>query len=222
MITLYHTPLFPSCRKVRVMLREKELDFRLVEEDFWLRRIDFFRLNPAGEVPVLVEANNETYCGAYSICEYLEEAYPDVQFLGNSLQEKAEVRRLTEWFDSKFEREVTQNVLFEKIFKRLVGYGEPNSESIRVGKKNLNYHLEYIAFLLKDRNWLAGDYLTLADISAAAQISCLDYLGDIDWDKLEMVKGWYALIKSRPSFREILEDRITGFRPPTYYNDPDF
>lgn len=222
MLTLYHTPLSPTCRKIRVMLREKEIDFDLVEEDVWERNIAFFKLNPAGEVPVLVAEKGQVVCGSYAISEYLEEAFPEVQFFGNSLDEKAEVRRIVEWFDHKFDREVSQNVLFEKVFKRLMGYGEPSSDALRAGKKNMAYHLDYIAYLLKDRNWLSGDYLTLADITAAAYLSCLDYLGDVSWDQHSAVKEWYALIKSRPSFRAILEDRVTGFRPPAHYTNPDF
>lgn len=220
-LRLYHTPLSPACRKVRIMLIEKELGFQLTEEDIWQRRTAFFAMNPAGEVPVLL-AGNETLCGAYSICEYLEEVFPEVQFFGSSATERAEVRRLVDWFDTKFDREVTVNVLFEKVFKRLYGYGQPNSEAIRIGKRNLRHHIDYLSWLLDSRTWLAGDYLTLADITAASHLSCLDYLGDIAWEYHDNVKDWYALIKSRPSFRSILDDRITGFRPPAHYADPDF
>ncbi|MCI5049940.1 MAG: glutathione S-transferase family protein [Rickettsiales bacterium] len=222
MFALFHSPLMPACRKVRVLLREKEIDFQLVEEDFWQRRVDFFRLNPAGEVPVLMDEKALTLCGAYSICEYLEEAFKEVRLMGYRPEESAEIRRLVEWFDVKFEKEVTNNILFEKVYRRLMGYGEPSSEAIRAGKKNLSFHMDYLNYLLNDRNWLAGEYITLADITAASQLSALDYLGDVDWEGRPCVKDWYALIKSRPSFREILEDRITGFRPPSHYMDPDF
>lgn len=221
-LLLYHTPLSPACRKIRIMLSEKELDFSLQEEDFWARRPEFLALNPAAEVPVLTTDKGEVVCGAYSIAEFLEESYPEVQFFGNAVNERAEVRRLVDWFGNKFEREVSTNVLFEKVFKRLMGYGEPNSEAIRVGKRNLAHHLGYLGFLLEKRQWLAGDYLTLADIAAAAQLSSLDYLGDVQWEAHPRVKEWYALIKSRPSFRSVLEDRIKGVRPPDHYTDPDF
>ncbi|MBN66504.1 MAG: glutathione S-transferase [Rickettsiales bacterium] len=222
MRTLYHTPLSPACRTVRLMLTEKELDYELVEEDIWLRRREFFRLNPAGEVPVLLEEKGAVLCGSYAISEFLEETYPDIQFFGGSGEEKAEVRRIIDWFNTKFDHEVAQNILFEKVFKRLMGYGEPNSEAIRAGKTNIKFHMDYIAHLLNNRNWLAGDYLTLADINAASYLSCLDYLGDVPWEHQPATKDWYALIKSRPAFRTILEDRVTGFRPPAHYNDPDF
>lgn len=222
MLKLYHTPLSPACRKLRIMLQEKELEFELIEEDVWERRPGFFKLNPAGDVPVLIGEKGVIVCGAYAISEYLEDIFPEVQFFGNTPEEKAEVRRLVEWFDNKFYLEVTYNILFEKVFKQLMGYGGPNSEAIRAGKHNVVYHLDYISHLLSNRNWLASEYLTMADITAAAHLSCLDYLGDVDWDYSPGAKEWYALIKSRPSFRAILEDRITGFRPPVHYTDPDF
>ena len=219
--TLHHSPLLPSCRKVRLMLREKNLSFTLHQEDFWQRRPELFALNPAGEVPILV-GDRYSIVGAYAISEYLDEAYPEIQFFGAGAHERAEVRRLIEWFDVKFEREVTALVLFEKIYKRVLGYGEPSSEAIRAGQKNLPSHLDYIEYLLTKRNWLAGEYITLADISAAAHLSSLDYLGDIGWDNYPQAKEWYALIKSRPAFRDLLEDRIPSFTPPAHYTDLDF
>ena len=222
MLTLHHSPLLPTCRKIRLMLREKNIPHALKTEDFWLRRVDFFALNPAGEVPVLVTHNQQSIVSAYAIAEYLDETFPEVQFFGNSAAERAEVRRLVDWFDNKFDREVTQLVLFEKLFKRLMGYGEPSSEAIRAGKKNILYHLDYVAHLLKSRNWLAGDYLTLADITAAAHFSCLDYLGDVAWEEYPTVKEWYSLIKCRPAFRDLLDDRVQGFKPPAHYMDVDF
>lgn len=222
MLTLFHTPLSPACRKIRLMLKEKNLQHTLTTEEPWNRRIEFFALNPAGEAPVLVTDKQQAVCGAYAIAEYLDEAFPEIQFFGNTPNERAEVRRLVEWFDSKFEREVSQLILFEKVFKRLMGYGEPSSDAIRAGKKNIAYHMDYIAHLLVSRNWLGGEYLTLADISAAAHLSCLDYLGDVNWETHPSVKEWYALIKCRPAFRELLEDRVPGVKPPAHYTDPDF
>ncbi len=219
---LYHTPLSPTCRKIRILLHEKELDVQLEAHEPWQRELEFFAINPSGEVPVLIEDEKLIICGTYAICEYIEETYPDVQFIGNSAKERAEVRRIIEWFNVKFEEEVTHNIVWEKVFKRLYGYGEPDSDAIRAGKKNIRYHIDYIAHLLMNRAWLAGEYMTLADLSAAAHLSCLDYLGDVPWDHHHAVKEWYALLKSRPSFRPILEDRVMGFRPPAHYTDPDF
>jgi len=219
---LYHTNLSPFCRKIRMLLKEKGLEFELVLENPWDRKLDLFALNPAGEVPVLVEEDGTIISSAYAIAEFLEERYPDITLLGTSAQERAEVRRLVDWFDHKFDYEVTQPVLFEKVFKNYLGGGEPNSSAIRHGKTHLLYHLDYIGYLANERYFLAGDNLTLADLAAAAHLSALDYLGDVPWDYNHAAHGWYALMKSRPSMRSILIERVRGVRPPVYYEDPDF
>lgn len=221
MRTLYHTPLSPFCRKIRVLLKEKDLAFELVQENPWERRRDFFMLNPAGEVPVLID-EERVLCYTSAICEYLEEAYPERNFIGITLEERAEIRRICGWFDTKFTYEVTDNILYEKVYKRLWNYGEPNSEALRAGKKNISYHLEYISYLTQNSQWLAGNRVTLADITAAAHLSSLDYVGDVPWDNHPRAKEWYAVIKSRPSFRQILIDRAMGIKPPEYYENPDF
>ncbi len=224
MRTLYHIILSPYCRKIRLLLREKDLEFDLTHENVWDRRMEFFALNPAGEVPVLLEPDGQVISGNHAIMEYIEEAYrdPAKPMLGNSISERAEVRRLVDWFDHKFDQEVTQNILFEKVFKRLMRYGEPQSDAIRAGKRNILYHLDYIAYLTQEHRYLTGDAMTVADMAAAGHLSALDYLGDVPWEHNAKAKDWYALMKSRPSMRQILTDRITTMRPPEHYENPDF
>jgi len=205
-----------------MLLKEKGLEFELVCDNPWDRKLDLFALNPAGEVPVLVEEDGAIISSAYAIGEYLEEKYPEITLLGTSADERAEVRRLVDWFDHKFDYEVTQPVLFEKIFKNYMGGGEPNSAVIRTGKNHMLYHLDYVGYLASERYFLAGDNLTLADLAAASHLSALDYLGDVPWDYNTPAHNWYALMKSRPSMRNILIERVRGVRPPVYYEDPDF
>ena len=219
---LYTTPLSPFCRKVRLLLKEKRLAFDAMDEPVWEQREEFYKLNPAGEVPVLVDENGLTISGSYSIVEYIEEGYDNGNFLGKTLTERAEVRRLTTWFDVKFYQEVSQIILFERVFRRLVGGGQPDSDLIREARRNVHYHFDYIAHLIKDRTWIGGEYLSVADFAAASHVSVLDYLGEIDWSDIPEVKAWYALIKSRPSFRPLMVDRVRGFRPPAHYDNPDF
>jgi glutathione S-transferase len=205
-------------------LREKELEFDLTQENVWERRLEFFAFNPAGEVPVLLEPTGEVISGNHAIIEYVEEAYRDnKRFIGSSIAERAEVRRLMDWFDRKFDQEVTQNILFEKVFKRLLRGGEPQSEAIRAGKQNILYHLDYIAYLTQEHRYLSGDTLTLADMAAVGHLSALDYMGDVPWEHNIRAKEWYALMKSRPSVRLLLCDRMGALRPPPdHYEDPDF
>ncbi|PPR79081.1 MAG: hypothetical protein CFH01_00638 [Alphaproteobacteria bacterium MarineAlpha2_Bin1] len=219
---LHHFWLCPFSRKIRVILGEKKLEFELVFEKFWQRRNDFLKLNPAGQVPTLIEDKNLVLSDSTSISEYLEELYPEPRLIGINPVFKAEARRLVSWFDLKFYEEVTKPILEEKVFKRFMAMGQPQTKLIRIAKKNINYHLEYISWLVERRNWLVGDDFSFADISAASHISCLDYLDDIPWEDYEIAKTWYVRVKSRPSFRPLLNDRILGLNAPKHYANLDF
>lgn len=219
---LYHLPLSPFARKVRLALTEKRIPFELRVERVWERRPEFLEMNAACTVPVLQEPNGLSIADSYAICEYLDEAYPDTGLFGRTLAERAETRRLVAWFDGKFATEVTRNLLFEKQMKRLLGRGNPDASAIRAGYQNLKPHLEYIGWLAETRAWLAGPQISLADFAAAAQLSVLDYIGDIDWSLNEAAKDWYARCKSRPCFRSLLAERISGLTPPVHYADLDF
>lgn len=219
---LYHIWLSPSSRKVRIVLGEKKLEFDLQLEKTWERREGFLRLNPAGDVPVLVETNGTAISGGQVISEYIDELHPTPALMGNGPLERAEVRRLCAWFDEKFNGEVTQNLVTEKVMKRFLGKGAPDSNAIRAGKSNIRQHLDYISYLVDRRTWLAGQSFSLADISAGAHLSCVDYLGDVPWVDYPLAKDWYARIKSRPSFRDLLHDLIPGVQPPKHYHDLDF
>jgi glutathione S-transferase len=222
MRTLLHLWLAPGARKVRLMLKEKNLEFTLQIERVWERRSEFLAMNPAGDVPVLIEADGAVISDGGTIAEYLEEVYPDRPLIGTTALGRAETRRLVAWFDRKFDQEVTRNLLEEKATKRFLGLGQPNSQAIRAGAANLHYHLEYIGWLVERRHYLAGDQFGLADIAAAAHLSAIDYLGDVPWDDHEVAREWYARVKSRPSFRPLLADHVPGMTPPKHYADLDF
>lgn len=221
MIKLYHVPLSPFCRKVRLCLAEKRLEVDLVEERYWERDPDFMRRNPAGKVPV-IRIDGLTLSESNAICEYLEEVYPTPALMPSDPRERAEVRRLVGWFDDGFFQEVTSRVLYERVNKKLTGEGYPDSRNVKMGLQRIKDHLDYMAHLLETRRWLAGEIMTLADFTAAAHLSALDYTSDVDWHRSAVVKDWYAKIKSRPAFRGLLADQVAGFIPPAHYADLDF
>ena len=222
MRVLYHLTLSPFARKLRIVLAEKNLEFTLKLEKVWERRPEFLALNPAGEVPVLIESDGTVLAGTEAIVEYLDEAYREKLLIGINPVDRAEVRRLTAWFDIKMNFEVTENLLGQKMMRRYDGHSTPNSQAIRAGHANLPYHLDYIGYLVERRRWLAGEHFSVADITAAAHLSSLDYLGDVPWEAHPAAKEWYARIKSRPSFRQILTDHVPGAPPPKHYADLDF
>ena len=221
MLRLYHVPLSPFCRKVRLVLAEKKMDVELIEERYWDQSTEFLRRNPAGKVPIL-RHEGALLTESTPICEYIEELNPNPSLIPKDAKERYEMRRLVSWFDDIFHHEVTSNLLYERVNKKVSGQGFPDSKNIKEGARKIKYHLDYMAWLLEHRRWLAGDTMTLADFAAAAHLSSLDYISDVDWNRSSAVKDWYAKIKSRPAFRNILSDQVSGFPPPRHYNDLDF
>jgi glutathione S-transferase len=230
MATLHHAPLCPLSRFVRVVAAEMGLDLTLVDERVWERRREFLLINPAGETPVLQEESGLVAIGAGVIAEYLDEtrglSLGERRLLPESVEGRLEVRRLLDWFNVKFFAEVSGPMVAEKITKRFQrpeeGGGPPDMPSLRAARANVRYHLKYVGWLLQRREWLAGERMSYADLAAAAHLSCADYLGDVPWTEDEAAHAWYARIKSRPSFRPLLADRVPGMAPAAHYADPDF
>jgi glutathione S-transferase len=217
---LYHFALCPFSRKTRLALSEKGVPFELERVYPWDADDAFYTLNPAARVPVLHDADKrQTLADSRAIGEYFEETEDRTPLiLGNALQ-RAEIRRLVALFDENFYGDVTHPLLHEKLKKRLVLRAAPDSGALRSAMKLAHEHLEYIDWLVGNRRWLAGTQMSLADFAAAAQISVADYLGGIDWAGHEEAHGWYRVMKSRPSFRPLLTEKMEGVAPPRNYAD---
>lgn len=230
MIQLFHYPLSVASRFARLVLAECEITPELVEERYWERREEFLIMNPAATLPVLVENDGPPICGAWPVSEYLDEthgfALAEHRLLPPNADQRAEVRRLTEWFLVQFDAEVTGFLVEEKVIKRerarAGGDGAPDSILLRAARSNIRMHLRYIDHLIETRRWLAGDRLTYADLAAAAAFSVADFMGEVPWQDANEGKDWYARVKSRPAFRSLLADQVRGIKPPAHYQDLDF
>lgn len=221
MRTLIHHPLSPFCRKIRLLLAEKDLAFETKIEKPWEKRAEFLALSPAADVPVLVE-DDFVLTDASAITEYVHEQHAGRNFLGDGTAKRARVRALTGFFDRVFYADIIMTLVAEKALKRLQGSGTPDGFIIRHGYAALEEHMKHINWLSEQQGWLAHDELSMVDLTAAAHLSVVDYLGDIGWDKYPDAKAWYARIKSRPSFRPILADQLVGLTPPAHYANLDF
>ena len=230
MPSLYHHPLCPHSRYIRLIMGELGMEADLIEERAWERRREFLMMNPAGTTPILVEESVFPIPGADVIAEYLDETRGLVlgnrRLLPEEPSSRVEVRRLTDWFNRKFFEEVSQHLVTEKVYKRYLtpetGGGPPEGAILRAARTNVRYHLKYLGHLLSQRNWLAGDRLSHADLAAAAHLSVCDFLGDVPWDEDETAKQWYARLKSRPSFRPLIHDKVRGMVSSAHYTNLDF
>ena len=220
--TLYHYVLCPFSRKVRLVLYEKGLPHGTIFEIPWNRRPDFLKINPLATVPVLVEPDGHVLSDHVAICEYLNEIKTTPNLLGETPRGRAEVRRITNWFDTDFYMDVYKPLVGEKVIKALKTGAAPDSNMIRVGRENLKRYLGYIDWLAARRSYLGGRTLSIADLTVAAHLSILDYLGEVFWENYLDAKLWYAKIKSRPAFNSLLHDKLTGIMPSSTYTNLDF
>jgi glutathione S-transferase len=220
---LYQFPLCPFSRKVRLMLAEKGVAHELKRVSPWAQDDDFADLNPAGETPVMVEeAKGIVLIDSGAICEYFEETLERAPMIPGTALNRAEIRRLVAWFDERMHRDAVGPLMEERMRKRLISRTPPDTGALRKAMTAANAHLDYIDYLLDHRRWLAGPTLTLADLAAAAQLSVADYLGGIDWRGHKQTADWYAVMKSRPSFRPLLGERMEVILPPAHYDKVDF
>lgn len=224
MRVLHHYQLSASSRFIRLLLAERSLFFLPKIETPWELNEDFLSLNPAGDLPVIIGEDGRALSGATVIAEYIEETEDSSlhNLLWGEALARAEIRRLVHWFEYKFNREVGAPLLSERVIKRFSGEGTTSSVVIRAAMSNLQMHLDYVDWLAEQGNWLTGKQISLADLAAAAHLSVLDFLGDIDWSRHSEAKSWYAKMKSRPSFRDLLGDQVVGMKPPAHYSNLDF
>jgi glutathione S-transferase len=230
MFEIYHHPFSVASRFARLIVGEYGLQANWTVERVWERRHAFMLMNPAGTLPVASENGGPPIVGATPFMEYVDEtrgyAQGDRRLMPDHPDARAETRRLVEWFLVKFDGEVSSYLAHEKLMKlempRELGGGAPDSAVLRAARANVQHHLAYVSWLAASRNWLAGPRISFADLAAGAAISVVDYLGEVNWDTDEALKSWYARLKSRPSFRTLLADRVLALPPPASYADLDF
>ena len=220
---LFQFPLCPFSRKVRLLLGEKGVGYDLVRENPWERRDEFVDLNPAGQTPVVVATDTSlTLIDSSAICEYFDETVAKAPMIGGTAVNRAEVRRLVAWLDHQFYGDVVAPLMHERMLKRVIHRAAPDARVLREAMKNAHSHFDYFDYLLDRHSWLGGATLSLADLAAAAHISVADYLGGIDFRGHAPMKQWYSGLKSRPSFRPLLSERMEGVAPPAHYDKVDF
>ncbi len=230
MPTLFHHPMSSHSRFIRLVLGEYGLPADLAEEPIWELRRDFLALNPAGTLPVYVDDSMRAISGASVLAEFFDETVGilkrEKRLLPDDPFKRAEVRRLMDWFLLKLESEVTRPLVRERVYKLFLrpeqGGGAPDSKALRTARANIRQHMKYVSWLAGTRPNLGGDSVSYADMAAAASLSILDYLGEIDWNTAPQARDWYQRMKSRPSFRPLLADRVRGVTPVSHYADLDF
>ena len=211
---LIHLVFSPASRLVRLMLGEKRhvFDPQAAED-------------ASAHLPVFIDLDGTRCEGLWAIVDHLEGTYPEHPLIPEDAAERAEALRWLDWSMTVLGERATRKIVNEKANPRFTGAltrSAPDMNVIRTGREALREALPVLGKVVEERGNLAGRICTIADLALAAHLSALDYFGEVPWEVNAPLKEWYMRMKSRPSFRPLLMDRVPGINPPDSYANLDF
>ena len=197
---IHEFTMAPNPRRVRVFLAEKGIEVPYAQVDIGKgenRKPEFLAKNPMGGVPVL-ELDDETYISeSLAICRYFEELKPDPPLFGSDAKE----RGLIEMWTRRMEAEIFSKIAgcFQNTHDYFKGRIAQIPEYGEVCKKSALKSLEWLDGELADREFIAGDRYTIADIIAMTSIDFgrVVKIG-IQPDQKNLAR-WHQTVSSRPS-----------------------
>ena len=168
---LYHNPLSPNVRRVRltaavlgITLEEKLLDFSKGEH----KNPEYLALNPNGAVPTLVDGDF-VLTESRSIMQYLASKKPDSGLLPQDEAARADVTRWQFWDAAHFSPQLG-TLAFEKMIKPMMGLGEPDSAKLNDALNNFRRFAAVLNERLEGKQYVVGNGLTLADLTLASSL----------------------------------------------------
>ena len=211
---LVHLLMSPASRLVRLALAEKRVPCQLASPE-----------DPQAHLPVLVDLDGRSVTGLWAIVDHLEGAHPEPPLLPDDAVERADALRMLDWAMTHFQDEVCRRIVFQKAPQAHTGSNTrqaPDMQTVRLGRQALRGSLPHLGALADRHGFLASREVSLADLAMAAHLSALDYFGEVPWAEFQPITEWYTRMKSRPSFRPLLADRVPGQPPVPHYAELDF
>ncbi len=201
MITLYQFEISPFCDKIRRVLNVKGVPYRIEEVPPSKTLSVVRKLNPAGKLPFLVDDDGRVVADSTDIAWHLEERHPEPRLVPDDPRERALCHVLEDWADEslyfyemrlrftlphnarrfipelvKYERTLVQKIAplaMPIVLRRTVASQGIGKKPLDIVLRDVERHLDAVAGLLGDGDWLVGGHLTLADISVFAQLFCI-------------------------------------------------
>ena len=207
MLTLYDCSTAPSPRRARILLAEKGLRHETVQID--LRAGEQFgdayrAINPECTVPALRTDEGALLTDNAAIAAYLEARFPDPPLAGRTPREKAEVATWS-WraeFDGLLAvAEALRNsspAMANRALPGPVDYPQIPELAER-GRARVREFFAVLNARLSDREFLAGDGFSIADITAVVAVDFARIVKIRPDDTHPNLQRWHAAIASRPS-----------------------
>ncbi len=190
----------PNPRRVRMFLAEKGIDLAETPVDLAKREHkspDYRQMNSLGQVPTLVLDDGTAISETVAICRYFEEMQPEPSLFGRTAVEKANIDMWVRRIEFQLMSPVSNfwrhaHPRTAALLTQFKDFGESNRETYSNAQRWLDRELA-------DRDFIAGDGFSMADICALSTVDFAHWIGlDIDAGRPHLA-AWHGRIKSRPS-----------------------
>jgi glutathione S-transferase len=199
-VKLYDSTMAPNPRRVRIFLAEKGVEVPTVQVDIGKaenRQPPYLAKNPLGGVPMLELDDGRFLAESVAICRYFEETHPEPPLFGTGATDRA----MVEMWNRRMELEVLSPIaqtfrntheFFAGRIEQVPAYGE-------ACRGVATRRLEWLDGELADREFVAGDRFSIADITAMVGIDFGRVTGIGIGPEQKNLQRWHEAVSSRPS-----------------------
>ena len=197
---LWSALVAPNPRRTVIYVMEKGIEVETVNIDLGAKENyapEFMAKNPLARVPVLEFDDGTCLAESKAICRYFEEMYPEPPLLGTDAKDRAFV----EMWDRRMEAELMGNMT--GTFRHTHTYWDGRIEQVPaygdICRRNAEEKMGWLDGELADREYIAGDAFTIADITAI----CAFGIGRVAKiripEELTHLTAWHESMSARPS-----------------------
>lgn len=170
-LTVIGAPLSPFVRKVRVVLAEKKIDYKLDPVSPFAPPPGFEKISPLKRIPVLRDDSvgpDATIADSSAICGYLEKKYPEPALYPAEAFAYGQALWFEEYADSEFVATTGLGMFRPVVLNALMGKAPDLAVAKETWETKLPRFLDYYESHLAGRRHFVGDSLTIADIAVAS------------------------------------------------------
>ena len=212
-LILYGSSLSPFVRKVRVVLEEKSIPYTLEQISPFRAPPDFEKISPLRRIPVLRDtdwAEGMTLPDSSVIADYLENCHPVPALFPKPPFERARALWFEEYVDGGIFPLVGPSLFYERVVKKFIRGSTTNHELARQAvEEGLPPLFDYLERELGDRQWLAGQHYSIADISVGSMMVNYHHAGEtLDQGRWPRLAAYVARLHARPTFAALIAEEM--------------
>ncbi|MFO0667681.1 MAG: glutathione S-transferase family protein [Polyangiaceae bacterium] len=207
---LFHSPYSFNARRAVIAAKVLGAPVELVCVDLAKgeqKSKDFLAMNRNGRVPVL-DDDGFYLTESHAIMQYLADKTPGQTLYPTDLRSRADVNRWLFWSAHHFAPSISI-LNWEHVVKGLIGLGPAVPAMVELGEQRvlecarvLDGHLaEKVARVGKDKAWVSGDALSLADLALATPLMCLER-AKLPMSGAPHILAWFERMREMPAWKE--------------------